>query len=198
QLSSITLEEALDLFKLPKKIGTYEQEELEANNGRFGPYLRCGKQFISLPKGTNPLDVTMEMAVELINQKKKADAPIAEYQGKPVQKGVGRFGPFIKWNNMYINVSKKYDFNALTTEDVEELIEDKLKKEQDKLIREWKDEGIRIEKAKWGRHVLIKGKQKVELAKGQDPETITLEVAKTLLENSSGSKKTTKSKSVKK
>lgn len=198
QLSSITLEEALDLFKLPKKIGTYEQEELEANNGRFGPYLRFGKQFISLPKGTNPLDVTMEMAVELINQKKKADAPIAEYQGKPVQKGVGRFGPFIKWNNMYINVSKKYDFNALTTEDVEELIEDKLKKEQDKLIREWKDEGIRIEKAKWGRHVLIKGKQKVELAKGQDPETITLEVAKTLLENSSGSKKTTKSKSVKK
>lgn len=189
QLNTITLEEALDLFKLPKKLGVYEGQELETNNGRFGPYLRYGKQFISLPKGVQPLDVSMDMAIELIEEKKKADAPIGTFQGQPVQKGVGRFGPFIKWNNLFINVNKKYDFNNLSQKDIETLIEEKLKKDQEKLIREWKEEGIKIEKGRWGRLEISKGKQKVELPKGQDPKTISLEEAIALLEKSTSKSK---------
>src|SRR5690606_22449824 len=102
-ITTITLEEALDLFLLPKSLGTYQGEEVEVNIGRFGPYVRFGKTFISLDKGEEPLDVTMDRAIELISQKQKADAPIAEYDGLPVQKGTGRFGPFIKWNGMFIN-----------------------------------------------------------------------------------------------
>lgn len=189
QLNTITLEEALDLFKLPKKLGVYEEQELETNNGRFGPYLRYGKQFISLPKGVQPLDVSLDMAIELIEEKKKAEAPIGTFQGQPVQKGVGRFGPFIKWNNTFINVSKKYDFNNLTQKDIDTLIEEKLKKDQEKLVREWKEEGVKIEKGRWGRIVISKGKQKVELPKGQDPETLSLEDALALLENSTSKSK---------
>lgn len=181
-ISTITLEEALDLFLLPKKLGKYQGEEIEVNVGRFGPYVRFGKNFISLGKGEEPLDVTLERAIELINQKQKADAPIGEYKGMPVQKGVGRFGPFIKWNGIFINVSKKYNFDNLTSSDIAELIEDKLKKEEEKLIQNWEEEGIRIEKARWGRSVIIKGKTKVELDKNVDASKITLEQAKAFLE----------------
>src|SRR5690606_7126464 len=154
-ISTITLDEALSLFMLPKSLGNYEGEEVEVNNGRFGPYVRFGQTFISLPKGEEPLDVSIERAIELIKEKQQADAPIATHDGLPVQKGVGRFGPFIKWNGMFINVNKKYDFDNLSQADVKELIEDKLQKEKDKLIHNWEDEGIRVEKARWGRSVIL-------------------------------------------
>lgn len=181
QLHLVTFEEVMDLFKLPKTLGIYDAEEVEVNNGRFGPYVRIGKKFISLPKGMDPLDVDMAMAKKLIEEKKKADAPIYMYEKLPVQKGVGRFGPFLKWNNMFINVSKKYDFDNLTEADVKILIEDKKQKDKDKLIKEWPAEGIKIEKARWGRFNLSKGKSKLELPKGTDTEKITLDEALALL-----------------
>src|SRR5690606_26574941 len=121
-IGSISLEEALNLFLLPKNLGTYKGEEVEVNNGRFGPYVRFGKVFVSLPKGEEPLDVTIDRAKELIDEKLQADAPIATYKGQPVQKGTGRFGPFIKWDGMFINVSKKYNFDKLSEADVAALI----------------------------------------------------------------------------
>ena len=162
QLSSITFEEAMDLFKLPKALGHYKDDEVEVNNGRFGPYVRFGKKFVSLPKGVDPLSVELEEAIVYIKEKEKADAPIYMYQGLEVTKGKGRFGPFIKWNNMFINVNKKYDWDNLSEEDIVTLIEDKIQKEKDKLIHVWEEEGIRVEKARRGRHNVIKGKQKVE------------------------------------
>lgn len=188
-ISTITLEEALDLFLLPKKLGVYQNEEVEVNVGRFGPYVKFGKNFISLDKGEEPLDVTLDRAIELISKKQKADAPIAEYQNMPVQKGVGRFGPFIKWNGMFINVNKKYNFDQLSQSDIQELIEEKLQKEEDKVIQNWENEGIRIEKARWGRSVILKGKVKVELGKEVDASKITLEQAKELIEQKSPKKK---------
>ena len=182
QLSSITFEQALNLFKLPKDLGVYEGEDVLVNNGRFGPYVKFGKKFISLPKGVDPLSVEMEEAIELIKDKEKADAPIYEYEGLPVQKGKGRFGPFIKWNNMFINVNKKYDWDNLSSDDIETLIKDKIQKEIDKIVHDWEDEGIRVEKARWGRHSIIKGKIKIELPKTVDASKLTLEEVKELLE----------------
>ncbi|WP_431137360.1 type I DNA topoisomerase [Psychroserpens mesophilus] len=199
QLTTITYEEAMELFKLPKKLGTYEGETVEVNNGRFGPYVKFGKKFVSLPAGTNPTDVEMNQAIELIKEKQKADAPIYMYQDLPVQKGKGRFGPFIKWNNMFINVNKKYDWDNLSDDDIVELIEDKIQKEKDKLIHHWEDEGIRVEKARWGRHNVIKGKIKVELPKTVDVSDMTLEEAKAHIEKKAPKKKTaTKKKTTKK
>lgn len=196
QLHLVSFEEVMDLFKLPKTLGIFENEEVEVNNGRFGPYVRFGKTFISLPKGMDPLDVDMPFAKELIEEKKKADAPIYIYEEKPVQKGVGRFGPFIKWDNMFINVSKKYDFDNLSNDDIVALIEDKKKKEVDKLIQEWPEEKIKIEKARWGRFNLIKGKTKVELSKDTEAHKITLEEAKDLLAKKMPKKKSTAKKKV--
>jgi len=189
-IGTITLDEVLGLFLLPKNLGTHDGEEVEVNNGRFGPYVRFGKAFISLPKGEDPLDVTLERAKELIQEKQQADAPIGTYKNEPVQKGVGRFGPFIKWNGIFINVSKKYNFDKLTQSDLNELIEDKLQKDIDKVIHNWEDEGIRVEKARWGRSVILKGKTKIELNKDVDASKMTLDQVKALIEEKAPAKKT--------
>tara|TARA_R110000744_G_scaffold35826_1_gene82744 strand:- start:413 stop:2050 length:1638 start_codon:yes stop_codon:yes gene_type:complete len=189
-LNTISYEEAMDLFKLPRKLGVYEGEDVEANVGRFGPYIRFGKKFVSLGKDENAMEIDMDRAVELIKEKQKADAPIATYENKEVTKGVGRFGPFIKWGGMFINVSKKYDFDSLSKQDIEEIIEAKKQKEIDKLVQEWPEEGIRIEKARWGRHTIIKGKVKVEVSKDVDATKISLKDAQELIEKKTPKKKT--------
>ncbi len=194
-LDSVTYEEAMDLFQLPKELGEYKDEKVEVNNGRFGPYVKFGKKYVSLEKGEDPLNVDFERAMELIKEKEKADAPIHHYEDMPVQKGVGRFGPFLKWNGIFINVNKKYDFDNLSIEDIETLIEDKKRKEREKLIHNWEEEGIRVEKARWGRFNIIKGKTKIELPKTTDAENLTLqEVQEILEEKSKKKKKTTKKK----
>ncbi len=189
-IGNITLEEALNLFLLPKQLGSYKGEEVEVNNGRFGPYVRFGKMFISLPKGEDPLDVTFDRAKELIAEKEQADAPIGTYKNEPVQKGVGRFGPFIKWNGMFINVSKKYNFDNLSQSDITELIEDKLQKEIDKVIHNWEEDGIRVEKARWGRSIITKGKVKIELSKDVDAAKLTLDEVRDMIEKKAPAKKT--------
>ena len=186
-LNTISFDEAMELFELPRKLGVYKGEEVEANVGRYGPYVRYGKKFVALDKGESAFEVDLERAIELIKAKETADAPIATYQDKDVSKGKGRFGPFIKWDGMFINVNKKYDFDNLSQSDIEELIEAKLKKEAEKLVREWPEEGIRIEKARWGRHNIIKGKKRIELGKEIDVNALSLEEVKTRL---GGNKKT--------
>jgi len=197
-LGTITMEEALELFLLPKTLGGYEDEEVIVSNGRFGPYIRFGTMFVSLDKGENPMEVDLPRAIELIVAKQKADAPIYHYEDLPVQKGVGRFGPFLKWNNIFINVNKKYDFDNLTDDDIIELIEVKKQKEIDKVIHNWEDVEIRVEKARWGRFNVIKGKIKIELPKTTEIEKLSKEEAVKMIEAKTPKKKVAKKKAVKK
>ena len=189
-IGTITLEEALNLFLLPKALGTYKGEEVEVSLGRFGPFIRFGATFVSLPKGEEPLDVDLERAKVLIDEKVQADAPIAVYKGEGVQKGTGRFGPFIKWNGIFINVSKKYNFDNLSQNDIEELIEDKLQKNIDKVIHNWEAEGILVQKARWGRSEITKGKIKIELSKDVDATKLTLAEVQEMIEKKAPAKKT--------
>ncbi len=193
-IETITFEEALKLFELPRHLGIVDGKNVEVNVGKFGPYVHYGDAYISLAKGEDVFSVTLERAKELISEKKKADAPIAIYEGAEVTKGVGRFGPFIKWNNIYINVTKKYNFDRLTPKDVEELIESKLQKEQEKVVKQWDEGEIRLEKARWGRYTLIKGKTKIELPKETDVETFSKEQALALLNEKTPKTKSTKKK----
>ncbi len=201
-LGTITLEDALDLFLLPKTVGQYEKEDVIISNGRFGPYVRFGSMFVSLPKGENPMEADLERAIELIEAKREADAPIAEYENLPVQKGVGRFGPFIKWNNIFINVNRKYDYDNLTFDNIVELIEVKKQKDIDKVIHNWEEEGIRVEKARWGRFNILQGKVKIEMPKTTNAEKLTLEEVKGIIEKKApkkkAKKKATKKKAAKK
>ena len=181
-IHNVTLEEVLELFKFPKTLGLYEEKDVVVAEGRYGPYVRFDGQFVSLPKGEDIGGVSLDRAVELIEQKRKADAPIANYEGFPVSKGRGRFGPFIKWNDMFINVNKKYDFDNLSEADIQELIEDKKRKEAERYIHRWDDEGITVEKARWGRFNIVYGKnKKIELPKTTDAAALTLEEVKGMI-----------------
>lgn len=99
---------------------------------------------------------------------------------------------------MFINVNKKYDFDSLSDADIIELIETKKQKEIDKLIHNWEEEGIRLEKARWGRFNLLKGKTKIELPKTTKAEKMTLEDAQAILEKNAPKKKKKKAAAKKK
>ena len=163
-LESITLEEALDLFKLPMNLGMYEDKEVIIGVGRFGPYVKFGEVFISIPRTTDPLTMDMEQAVAIIKEKELADAPVAYYEGKGVTKGTGRFGPFIKYEGLFINVPRAYNFDNLSQSDIEELIIKKLDKEANRYIQNWPEEKISVENARWGPQIKF-GKLQLKLIK---------------------------------
>lgn len=163
-IETISLEEALDLFKLPHALGTYKEKEVIIGVGRFGPYVKWGEQYISIPRAEDPLKVDMDRAIQLITEKEQADAPIAHYNGKPVTKGKGRFGPFIKYDDLFINVPRAYNFDHLSQKDINELIEKKLEKEANRYIQQWPEEKIALENGRWGPFIRF-GKNMLKLIK---------------------------------
>ncbi|MBL1221249.1 type I DNA topoisomerase [Chryseobacterium sp. L7] len=166
-IATISLAEALELFKLPFELNAFEEQPVSVGVGRFGPYVKWGETFISIPKGEDPLSVSQARAEEIINEKKKADAPIASYKGDPVTKGTGRFGPFIKYKDIFINVPKRYNFDNLSQSDIDELIDAKLEKEANRYIQQWEKEKISIENGRWGPFVKF-GKAMFKIPKKKD------------------------------
>mgnify|MGYP000164759728 CR=1 FL=1 len=173
-IETITLEEALDLFKLPLNIGTYEGKEVVVAIGRFGPYIKLDDAFISIPRTIDPLSVDLEKAIEIIKEKELTDAPVAHFNSKPVTKGKGRFGPFIKYDGLFINVPRAYDFENLSQANINELIEKKLDKEANRYIQHWPEEKISIENARWG-PIIKFGKLVLKLLRGGPGGKFTIE-----------------------
>jgi DNA topoisomerase-1 len=125
-IETITLEEALDLFKLPRELGEYEGELVTANIGRFGPYVRHKNLFASIPREDDPFTVELDRAIELIEAKKKADAEkyIKVFDENPdVQVLKGRWGPYIKVGRKNVKIPKDKEPEALTLEECLELAE---------------------------------------------------------------------------
>ena len=188
-IETITFDEAMALFKLQAAMGTYEGKDLSAAVGRFGPYVKWGDEFISIPRGTDLATVDTEKAIEFIKAKQVADAPVGEYDGKPITKGTGRFGPFIKWDGLFINVPRRYDFDNLAQSEMNELIEAKRDKEANRYIQRWEDEKISVENARWG-PVIKFGKKIISVPKkadgaratAEDAAALTLEQVKKLIE----------------
>ncbi len=178
-IETITLEEAMQLFRLPLTLGEHQGQEVSVNAGRFGPYIKYGEQFVSLPKGKEPLEVDLDQAIELINQKELADAPVGYYENLPVVKGKGRFGPFIKWNDLFINVPKAYNYDHLSQKDINELIEKKIAKEANRYIQQWPAEKISIENGRWGPFIRF-GKKMLKMNRTSSGEKFTPQVIKTL------------------
>jgi DNA topoisomerase-1 len=166
-IETITYDEAMNLFKLQGVLGQYEEKDISVGVGRFGPYIKWGDEFISIARGEDPGSIDLNRAIQLIQQKKKADAPVAFYNDKPITKGKGRFGPYIKYDGMFINVPRRFNFDALSQADMNELIEAKIAKESNRYIQRWPDEKISLENARWG-PVIKFGKKIVRIPKKAD------------------------------
>ncbi|MCY0976436.1 type I DNA topoisomerase [Chryseobacterium wangxinyae] len=166
-IATINLDDALELFKLPFELKDFEDQSVTIGVGRFGPYVKWGETYISIPKGEDPLSVDQKRAEEIIAEKKLADAPIATFKGEPITKGTGRFGPFIKYQSIFINVPKRYDFENLSQSDINELVEAKLEKEANRYIQQWEKEKISLENGRWGPFIKF-GKAMFKIPKKKD------------------------------
>ncbi|MFY8012270.1 MAG: type I DNA topoisomerase [Saprospiraceae bacterium] len=155
-IETLTFEEALLLFSLPRDLGTYLNEKVSIGKGKFGPYVKFGEKFISIPRTADPFTITIEEAQNLINQKEKEDAPVHHYQNEPVTKGKGRFGPFLKWKEYFINIPKKYNPDTISVKDMDELISAKINKENSRFILQWESEHISVERGRWGPFIRFK------------------------------------------
>jgi DNA topoisomerase-1 len=155
-IETLTFDEALLLFSLPRDLGTYLEEKVSIGKGKFGPYVKFGEKFISIPKSNDPFTLTLDDAILLIDQKEKEDAPVYNYQNNPVTKGKGRFGPFLKWKDFFINIPKKYNPDIISEKEMEELIIAKINKENTRFIQQWESQNISIERGRWGPFIRFK------------------------------------------
>jgi DNA topoisomerase-1 len=108
-MSTVTLEEALELFKLPRNLGDFEDSAIIVNTGRFGPYIQHNKKYVSLPKGEDPMSVTLERAIELIQEKRDAEvkASLKKFDEDPeMEVKNGRFGPYVAYKGVNYKLSK--------------------------------------------------------------------------------------------
>ncbi|MBK8820133.1 MAG: type I DNA topoisomerase [Saprospiraceae bacterium] len=163
-IETINLAEAMELFQLPKVIGEYDGQEVTVNTGRFGPYVKTGEMFVNLPRGKDPMTITIEEAQELIQAKKDELAPFGHYKNLPITKGKGRFGPFVKWNDLFVNIPVRYKVETITEAEAIELIETKLDKEANRYIQNWESEKISIENGRWGPYIKF-GKNNLKIPK---------------------------------
>lgn len=127
-MASITLEEALELFKLPRTLGEYEGKAVVANTGRFGPYINHNKKFVSIPKGEDPMEISLERAIELILSKREAEekSHLKTFDEEPeLEIRTGRFGPYIAYKGKNYKIPKTQADRAaeLTLEECRKIIE---------------------------------------------------------------------------
>ena len=134
-LETITLKEALKLFELPRNLGEFRDKEMIVAVGRFGPYVRHNSKFVSIPKGFDPLEITAEEAIELIEAKEKKDREkiIKTFEEEPeLQVLNGRYGPYIAFKKSNYKIPKKLKPEELSLEDCRQIIADTDKDKKEK------------------------------------------------------------------
>ena len=179
-IDDLSLEEALKLFSFPKWLGKYEEKDVIIGQGRFGPYVKWGEEFVSSPRWENAHAVDLDRAIEIIEAKKIENAPVGTYDGEPYTKGKWRFGPFLKWKNLYVNVPRAIDFENITPEEAEKLIAAKVDKEANRYIHQWPEEKISVENGRYGPYIKF-GKANVYLKRDGKKITDQEEIQKLTL-----------------
>jgi DNA topoisomerase I len=181
-IASVTFEEAMNLFKLPRTLGERDGEVCSVGIGRFGPYVRLGSTYASLTPDDDPLEISLARAVELIDLKKIANATrdLGEYKGEMLVVGRGRFGPFVKFAKTYANIPKGEEPSAVTLERGIELIEAKLAGARQNVLKEFEGSAIQVLAGRYGPYI-TDGNKNANVPKEQKPEDITLEAATALL-----------------
>ena len=123
-IESLTLEDALKLFSLPRTVGSYNGIDIVCTKGKFGPYLKYGDRNISLPRGTDPVSVSLEKCIEIIEQAavKPEKTVLAEFPDSDIQVLAGRYGPYIKHAGSNYKIPKGTDPSTLTEEQCKDIV----------------------------------------------------------------------------
>ncbi|GAB3699176.1 type I DNA topoisomerase [Spirosoma flavus] len=176
-IETITLQEALDLFTLPREVGFFEDKSLTIGIGKFGPYVKHDDKYVSLTREDDPYTIDEARAIQLI-QAKRAEAvseSLGEFEGKPVTTGKGRFGPYVKFDDKYVSLPRNEPMAGLTLERAIELIQAKRQQEANKYIKEFPERPeIKVMNGQYGPYLSV-GKRNVRIPKDIDAATLTLE-----------------------
>ncbi|MFN3489834.1 MAG: type I DNA topoisomerase [Emticicia sp.] len=182
-IDSITLEDGLALFdlpKLPREVGFYEDLPIIVSIGKFGPYIKHNEKFYNVDKAEDPYEIDQAKAIELMTIQRNSNdlsqpKDLGIYEGLAVNIGKGRFGPYVKYGDKYYNIAKGTDPTTLTIEGAIEIIKAKNLVESNKIIREFEgNKTIQVLNGQYGPYIKA-GKRNVKIPKGTDPATLTLE-----------------------
>ena len=125
---------------------------------------QCSTFSLALIASFDPLSFPLDRSIELIQAQEKEDQPVAYHEGKPITRGKGRFGPFLKWDGIFVNIPKNYDPATLTEEEIHELVTAKIEKEKNRYIQRWDKEKIALENGRWGPFIR-KGRKSISIPK---------------------------------
>ena len=176
-IETISLDDALNLFSLPREVGMFEDQAMTIGIGKFGPYVKHDNKYVSLTREDDPYTITAERAAELIQQKRaeSISEALGEYEGTLVATGKGRFGPYVKHNDKYISIPRNEQLATLTLDRAIELILAKRQAEANKYIKEFPENpAVKVVNGQYGPYLAV-GKRNVKIPKDVDPATLTLE-----------------------
>ncbi len=176
-LETITLDEALELFKLPRDLGKWEDHDVTVGAGRFGPYIRYNNAFVSIPKGEDPLEITIDRCVELIKEKQQKDADraprlLGQLDGKDIFVTAGRFGPYLKYDGKNVTLAKGTDIQTITLEQAIESIQGAPNKNV--LLSFDEDPQIKVMNGRYGAYI-TNGTDNYKIPKGRVAENLTFQ-----------------------
>ena len=184
-IETLTLEEALELFKLPRTVGEWEGSEVTVGAGRFGPYVRYNDKFVSIPKDEDPIEITLERCVELLKEKQKKDADraprlVGQRDGKEIYAAVGRYGPYLKYDGKNVTLAKGTDVAALTEAEAIDLLQNSQNKN---VLRSFpEDENVKVMNGRYGAYI-TNGTDNFKISKGVVAENLTYEDCLQIIQN---------------
>jgi DNA topoisomerase-1 len=176
-IETITLEEALELFKLPRTVGTHQNEELIVNIGKFGAYVRYQESYYSIPKTEDLMTISLERCIEIIDQKKASDAEkkpivLGKHNDIDVSIAVGRYGPYVAYNKHFYSLPAGTDIKNVL---LEEALDAMKKAEEKNNIKTFPENAsIKILKGKYGAYI-TDGKKNYKISKDKTPIELTYE-----------------------
>lgn len=174
-IETVTLEEALELFKLPRDVGEWEGKTVSVGVGRFGPYVRFDDGFVSIPKDEEPTAITLERCVQLIEEKKKLDASraprlVGQLDGKEIHAAVGRYGPYLKYDGKNITLGKGMDISVITETEAIDFIKNVGNKNVLRSFEE--DASLKVMNGRYGAYI-TNGTDNFKIPKNMLPENLT-------------------------
>ncbi|OGW73389.1 MAG: hypothetical protein A2484_03635 [Nitrospirae bacterium RIFOXYC2_FULL_44_7] len=173
-MDAITFEQAMELFNLPRSLGTHESDEVIVNIGRFGPYIKYRGEYVSLPKDEDPHTISMKRVKEILNEPRLPKI-LGKFQGEDIIAAKGRFGPYVKYKNIFASLGKGEDPLCVTLDRAIELVTAKEKKELDKIIKSWNEDArVRVVNGRYG-PCIQSGKKFFRIPASKKPQDITLD-----------------------
>ena len=184
-IETLTLEDALELFKLPRTVGSWNDMDVVVGTGRFGPYIRYNNAFVSIPKDEDPLTITLERCVQLIEAKQQKDADraprlVGHLDGKEILAAAGRYGPYLKYDGKNVTLDKGMDIHTITEEEAINFLQNLQNKN---VIRSYSENpDVKVMNGRYGAYI-TNGTDNYRIPKDMLAENLTYQDCQNIIAN---------------